>query len=30
LTNNVLTITQQVVTDRVLFANKPLVVEAAK
>jgi YidC/Oxa1 family membrane protein insertase len=30
LTNNVLTIAQQVVTDRVLFANKPLVVEAAK
>lgn len=30
LTNNVLTITQQVVTDRVLFANKPLVAETAK
>ena len=30
LTNNVLTISQQIVTDRVLFANKPLVVEAAK
>ncbi len=30
LTNNVLTITQQVVTDRVLFTNKPLVAETAK
>ncbi len=30
LTNNVLTITQQIVTDRVFFANKPLVVEPAK
>jgi len=30
LTNNVLTITQQVVTDRLLFASKPLVPEAAK
>ncbi len=30
LTNNVLTISQQIITDRVLFANKPLVVEAAK
>lgn len=30
LTNNVLTISQQIVTDRVLFANKPLVVETAK
>lgn len=29
LTNNVLTISQQVLTDRVLLANKPLVVEAA-
>jgi YidC/Oxa1 family membrane protein insertase len=30
LTNNVLTISQQIITDRVLFADKPLVVEAAK
>ena len=30
LTNNVLTISQQIITDRVLFANKPLVVEPAK
>lgn len=30
LTNNVLTITQQILTDRVVFANKSLVVEPAK
>ncbi len=30
LTNNVLTISQQIVTDRVFFAKKPLVVEAQK
>ncbi len=30
LTNNVLTIAQQVITDRVLFANKPLVPEVAR
>ncbi|MGE5709950.1 MAG: YidC/Oxa1 family membrane protein insertase, partial [Nitrospira sp.] len=30
LTNNVLTISQQLVTDRVFFAKRPLVVEAAK
>jgi YidC/Oxa1 family membrane protein insertase len=29
LTNNLLTITQQVLTDRVLLSNKPLVAEAA-
>jgi len=30
LTNNLLTIGQQIVTDRIYFANKPLVVEPAK
>jgi YidC/Oxa1 family membrane protein insertase len=30
LTNNVLTISQQFITDRLFFANKPVVVEAAK
>jgi YidC/Oxa1 family membrane protein insertase len=30
LTNNVLTIAQQLITDRVLFASRPLVAEAAK
>jgi len=30
LTNNALTISQQIITDRVYFANKPLLVEPAK
>jgi YidC/Oxa1 family membrane protein insertase len=30
LTNNVLTISQQLITDRVLFGNKPLIAEVAK
>jgi len=30
LTNNILTISQQIITDRVYFANKPLLVEPAK
>jgi YidC/Oxa1 family membrane protein insertase len=30
LTNNLLTISQQIITDRVYFANKPLLVESAK
>ncbi|HEY5626784.1 MAG TPA: membrane protein insertase YidC, partial [Nitrospira sp.] len=30
LTNNVLTISQQIITDRIYFANKPVLVEPAK